>query len=47
MSPLEVNTYISEAEEAHRNDPGYMRWFDALVEKRKMPVIITDIASPG
>ncbi len=35
MSPIEVNSYINAAEEVLRNDPEYMRWFDALVEKRK------------
>ncbi len=34
MDTLEVNSYISAAEEALHNDPDYQRWFNALVEQR-------------
>ena len=34
MNELEVNNYISVAEEALKDDPDYQRWFSALVEQR-------------
>lgn len=36
MNELEVNSYIAAASEALQDDPDYKRWFDALVEERKV-----------
>ena len=36
MNELDVNTYIAAASEALQDDPDYKRWFNALVEERRV-----------